>query len=107
LAAGAGAQPRRRRGEHSAVRHGNCLDGKVTTAGAGDDAAAPPYRQEPAMYHTLEFDAELTIDLEISRKHPLERLCIRQGTRRRAQIRPYVVETPDVPVEVAALFFED
>jgi hypothetical protein len=59
------------------------------------------------MYHTLEFNAELTIDLEISRKQPLERLRIRQGTRRRAQLKPHVIETKDGPVEVADLFFED
>jgi hypothetical protein len=59
------------------------------------------------MYHTLEFDAELTVDLEISRKHPLERLSIRKGSRYRAQLKPYVLETSDGPMEVADLFFED
>ena len=59
------------------------------------------------MYHTLAFDAELTVDLEISSKHPLERLCIRKGTRLRAQLKPYVIETADGPAEVADLFFED
>ena len=37
------------------------------------------------MYHTLEFAAAFTTDLEISPKQPLERLRIRQGTRRRDQ----------------------
>jgi hypothetical protein len=59
------------------------------------------------MYHMLEFSAELTVDLEISRKQPLERLIIRKGTRRRAQLKPYVMETTDGPAEVADLFFED
>jgi len=59
------------------------------------------------MYHTLEFNAELTVDLEISRKQPLERLRLRKGTRRRAQLKPYVIETSDGPAEVADLFFED
>jgi hypothetical protein len=59
------------------------------------------------MYHTLEFAVEFTADLEISPKHHLERLLIEQGTRVRAQIRPYVVETEDGLVEVADLFFED
>jgi hypothetical protein len=59
------------------------------------------------MYHTIEFTEEFSGDLEISRKHRLERILLRIGTRVRAQIRPYVMETPDGPVEVADLFFED
>jgi hypothetical protein len=59
------------------------------------------------MYHNIEFAVELTADLEISPKHPLERLTIRRGTRVRAQLKPYVVEGPEGPVEVADLFFED
>ncbi|HKB42068.1 MAG TPA: hypothetical protein VKD72_36920 [Gemmataceae bacterium] len=59
------------------------------------------------MYHTIEFDEALTIDLEISRKHPLERVSIRRGSRLRAQLKPYVVESDDGPTEVADLFFED
>jgi hypothetical protein len=59
------------------------------------------------MYHTIEFADELMVDLEISPKHWLERLLIRSGTRLQAQVKPYVVETEDGPVEVADLFFED
>lgn len=59
------------------------------------------------MYHTIEFSAEFTVDLEISRKHWLERMLIRRGIRMPAQIKPYVVETEDGPVEVADLFFAD
>jgi hypothetical protein len=59
------------------------------------------------MYHTIEFATELVVDVEISRKQPLERALIRTGARRQAQIRPYVVETEECPVEVADLFFED
>jgi hypothetical protein len=59
------------------------------------------------MYHTVEFAAEFMVDLEVSRKQPLERVLIRRGTRVRAQLRPYVVETDNGPVEVADLFFED
>jgi hypothetical protein len=59
------------------------------------------------MYHTLEFAAEFMVDLEVSRKQPLERVLIRRGTRVRAQLRPYVIEAEDGPVEVADLFFED
>jgi hypothetical protein len=59
------------------------------------------------MYHTLEFAAEFMVDLEVSRKQPLERVLIRRGTRVRAQLRPYVIEMENGPVEVADLFFED
>ncbi len=59
------------------------------------------------MYHLIEFAVDLTVDLEVSRKDPLERLRITRGMRLRAQIRPYVAETADGPVEVADLFFED
>jgi hypothetical protein len=59
------------------------------------------------MYHTIEFAVELAADLEISRKQPLERVLIRKGTRARAQIKPYVTESDDGPVEVADLFFEN
>ena len=59
------------------------------------------------MYHTVEFAAEFMVDLEVSRKQPLERVLIRRGTRVRAQLRPYVIESENGPVEVADLFFED
>ncbi len=59
------------------------------------------------MYHTIEFRGDLIADLETSRAQRLERIRIRQGTRLRTQIKPYVVETQDGPVEVADLFFPD
>jgi hypothetical protein len=59
------------------------------------------------MYHTIEFKDAFAADLEISPTQPLERLRVRKGTRARAQLKPYVVETPDGPVEVADLFFAD
>ena len=59
------------------------------------------------MYHTIEFGVEFTADLEISPRHRLERLLLRRGTRRQAQIKPYVVEGEDGPLGVADLFFED
>ena len=57
------------------------------------------------MYHTIKFNGELTVDLEVSPKQPLERLRIRKGTRLTAEVKPHVVEMPDGPVEVADLFF--
>ena len=37
----------------------------------------------------------------------LERTVLKPGTRLRAHVRPYVVETKGGPAEVADLFFED
>ena len=59
------------------------------------------------MYHTIEFGEDLIVGLEISARHWLERIRIRHGTRLRAEIKPYVVETEDGAVEVADLFFSD
>ena len=59
------------------------------------------------MYHTIEFGKPLTLDLEISRKQPLEQVAIEKGTRLRAQVRPRILETKGGPVEAADLFFED
>lgn len=59
------------------------------------------------MFHTIKFISDRTVDLEVSPKHHLERVRIRKGDRLQAQIKPYVVETEDGPVEVADLFFAD
>ena len=59
------------------------------------------------MYHTIEFMIDSTINVEVSPKHWLERVLVRKGTLRQAQIQPYVIETQDGPVEVADLFFDD
>jgi len=59
------------------------------------------------MYHTIEFTGALILDLEVAPKQPLERVLIRYGTRLQAQVKPYVVEGVDGPVEVADLFFAD
>ena len=59
------------------------------------------------MYHLIEFAGEFRVGLETSPRHPLECLRVRKGTRLRAQVKPYVVQTEDGLVEVADLFFED
>jgi hypothetical protein len=59
------------------------------------------------MYHAIVFTENMTLDVEVSAKQPLERLRVRIGTRTYAQLKPYVVETPDGFVEVADLFFHD
>ena len=59
------------------------------------------------MYHVIEFFTDFVADLEVSRQKRLERVLIRKGSRLRAQLKPYVVETVHGPVEVADLHFED
>jgi hypothetical protein len=59
------------------------------------------------VFHLIQFAVEFVADLEVSRKQPLDRVRIRKGDRLKAQLRPHVVESPDGPVEVADLFFED
>jgi len=59
------------------------------------------------MYHDVQFTENLLIDVERSAKDHLERTAIREGSRARVQIKPYVIETDEGPVEVADLFFED
>ncbi len=59
------------------------------------------------MYHTIRFAREMTINLEGSSQRYLEQVRVGPGERRRAQVKPYVVETKTGPTEVADLFFED
>lgn len=59
------------------------------------------------MFHVIEFLTDQWVDLERSAAHPLERVLVRRGSRRRAQLRPHVIETEPGPVEAADLFFED
>jgi hypothetical protein len=60
-----------------------------------------------AMYHTIEFNVTGMIDIEVSSKQPLERLCVESGTRMRVELRPYVIEAADGPAEVADLILEN
>jgi hypothetical protein len=59
------------------------------------------------MYHALQMVSDRWVDLQRSPRHRLERLLLRRGTRLPAQVRPYVVEAADGPVETADLFFAD
>jgi hypothetical protein len=59
------------------------------------------------MYHRLRFKVRFVVDLQISRSQPLERMLIRRGAVLEAQLRPYVMETPSGPFEVADLYFRD
>jgi hypothetical protein len=59
------------------------------------------------MYHLIEFTTAFIADLEVSPQQRLERLRVRQGTRARVGVRPYVMETAGGFIEVADLYFED
>jgi hypothetical protein len=59
------------------------------------------------MYHNIEFRLKGLAELEIPGKSQLERVVIKQGTRVRADIAPYVDETAWGPIEMADLFLED
>ena len=59
------------------------------------------------MYHTIEFAADLWVDLERNHTQPLERLRVQKGTKHRVRVRPFVVETRTGPIEVADLCLEN
>jgi hypothetical protein len=52
------------------------------------------------MYHRIEFAVDVTVDLEVSPKYPLERLQIRRGERLHAQLKPYTCPAWLGPAEV-------
>jgi hypothetical protein len=58
------------------------------------------------MFHTIEFREPGLAELELPGDVRLTQVYIEQGTRVRAQVRPYVMESDDGPVEVADLFSE-
>jgi hypothetical protein len=86
----------------TAVAHANAPHKALPTP-----SQLKPRQENRAVYHTIEFQGHLTLDLEISPRYCLERFVVRKGARVRTQIKPYVEETPEGPVEVADLFFED
>jgi hypothetical protein len=59
------------------------------------------------MYHTIEFRVPGLAELEVRGSDRLTQVYIDRGTRVRAQIKPYVVESNEGPIEVADLFSED
>lgn len=65
------------------------------------------HAEDLTMYHTIEFNVDFVLDLEISPRQPLERVLIHKGTRFQAQLKPMVEESVHGPVEVADLFFVD
>ena len=64
-------------------------------------------KEKRSMYHTIEFGADFIVDLEVSPKHPLERMMIESGRRARTQVKPYVIETTEGPSRSCRSFFED
>jgi hypothetical protein len=63
--------------------------------------------EKHAMYHSIEFARELLAELEIPGEGRVPRVLIEKGTRLKAQIWPYVVESALGPTEVADLLLED
>jgi hypothetical protein len=68
-------------------------------------------RKEPTggneMYHSIEFRLKGLADLEMPGRVQVARVLIKPGTRIKAEITPYVAETPWGPVEMADLHLED
>jgi hypothetical protein len=59
------------------------------------------------MYHSIEFERDLLAELDIPGEGRTPRVLIDKGTRLKAEIRPYVVESALGPIEVADLLLED
>jgi hypothetical protein len=59
------------------------------------------------MYHSIEFRLKGVAAVETPGNRRLEQVVIQPGTRLRALVKPYVVESDMGPVEAADLFLED
>jgi hypothetical protein len=59
------------------------------------------------MSHTIRFADDFLIHFLCARGHRPQRLLIPKGTPVRAQVKPYVVERAEGPVELADLILED
>ena len=59
------------------------------------------------MYHIIEFDEALTLDLRPAGEGKPECVSVKKGLRLRARLRPRVLEAEGGPVEAADLLFED
>jgi hypothetical protein len=74
---------------------------------SGAKFAPQTTKEDNLMYHIIEFNVTLSADLEVSPSQRLERLRVQKGTRAYVGLRPYVVQTPGGPTEVADLYFKD
>jgi hypothetical protein len=59
------------------------------------------------VFHHIEFMRAVLVDIAIPGQARLEQVNIKKGTRLRAQVKAYVMETDAGPVETADLFLED
>jgi hypothetical protein len=59
------------------------------------------------MVHAIEFRWVVLADVERPEYAYPQRVVIKEGTQLHAQIKPYVAESPDGPVEVADLYLDD
>lgn len=59
------------------------------------------------MYHLIEFTRQAELDAERGRLYRLERVRVRPGSCFCAQLRPYVLESPAGPLELADLYLDD
>jgi len=59
------------------------------------------------MLHTIEFRWVVLADVDRADYAFPQKVVIKEGTRLQAEIKPYVAESDDGPVEVADLTFED
>lgn len=59
------------------------------------------------MYHSIEFHLKAVAAVEAAGTGRMEQVVIRPGTRLRARVKPYVVESDLGPVEAADLYLED
>lgn len=56
------------------------------------------------MYHKLRFHVDYNADLYMKGKSRLEQVIFRAGEIVEAQVRPFIIETDEGPVETADLF---
>ena len=59
------------------------------------------------MYHSIEFARNLLAELDIPGEGRTPQVLIDKGTRVKAEIRPYVVESVLGPIESADLLLQD
>jgi hypothetical protein len=59
------------------------------------------------MYHSIEFARNLLAELDIPGEGRTPLVLIDKGTRVKAEIRPYVVESVLGPIEAADLWLQD
>jgi hypothetical protein len=62
---------------------------------------------EKTMIHEIEFRWVVLAEVDRPEYAYLQRVVIKEGTRMHARIKPYVAQSPDGPVEVADLYFDD